>query len=64
MFNVEKAVAAALVLSLVLALVSCDMQKGPAERVGQQIDNKIDKAGQQIEKAGAAVRDAGKGDKK
>lgn len=60
-----KTVSAALVMSaLLLVLSGCQKQEGPAERAGKEIDKTMDKAGQQIEKAGDSIQDAAKGDKK
>ena len=38
--------------------------EGPAEHAGKEVDKAVDKAGQQIEKAGDRIQDAAKGDKK
>ncbi len=51
-------------LILILGLVGCPQKEGPAEHAGKEVDKAMDKAGQQIEKAGDNVRDAAKGDKK
>jgi hypothetical protein len=54
-------VSAALVVSaLFVALPGCEKQ-GPAERAGESIDNAVDKTGDQIEKAGDAIKDTAKG---
>jgi hypothetical protein len=34
------------------------------ERAGKEVDQAVDKTGQQIEKAGDAIQDAAQGDKK
>jgi hypothetical protein len=49
---------------LAVALFGCQKQQGPAERAGKQIDNAVDKTGQQIEKAGDKIEDAAKDAKK
>jgi len=49
---------------LILGLVGCQQKEGPAEHAGKEVDKAMDKAGQQIEKAGESVQDAAKGDKK
>jgi hypothetical protein len=60
-----KAIGAALVMSaLLVALPGCQKQEGPAERAGKSLDNAAAKAGQQVEKAGDAIQDAAKGNKK
>jgi len=65
MMKLGKTVSAALAMSVLLAtLGGCEGQKGPAERAGKGIDNTVDKAGQQIEKAGESIQDTAKGDKK
>lgn len=49
---------------LVLGLAGCPQKEGPAEHAGKEVDKAMNKAGQQIEKAGESVQDAAKGDKK
>ncbi len=57
-------VSAALIMSaLLVALPGCEKQ-GPAEQAGKSIDNAADKTGDQIEKAGDAIKDTAKGDNK
>ena len=53
-------VTAATALALVLA--GCPQKEGPAEHAGKAIDKAVDKAGQQIEKAGEKVQDAANGE--
>ena len=57
-------VSAALVMSALLALLAGCEREGPAEGAGKEVDKAVDKAGQQIEKAGDRIQDAAKGDKK
>ncbi|MFZ0469939.1 MAG: hypothetical protein WAL92_13540 [Thiogranum sp.] len=58
-------VSAALVASaLLLALPGCERNEGPAEQAGKSIDNAATKAGDQIEKAGDAIKDTAQGDNK
>jgi len=65
MMKFGKTVSAALVMSaLLVALAGCQKQEGPAEQAGKNVDNAVDKAGEQIEKAGDSIQDAAKGDKK
>lgn len=60
-----KTVAAALLMSALLALqYGCQKHEGPAEHAGKEVDKAMDKAGQQIEKAGDNLQDAAKGNKK
>ncbi|WP_163338692.1 hypothetical protein [Desulfopila sp. IMCC35008] len=58
MSNLKKILIAVLFGFLSLTVVSCD-QKGPAEKVGENIDKGIEKTGETIEKAGKAVEEAG-----
>ena len=54
-------ISAALVTSaLLIAISGCE--KGPAEKAGESIDNAVEKTGEQIEKAGDAIKDTAKGD--
>jgi predicted small lipoprotein YifL len=60
-----KTVSVAMVMSaLLVALAGCQQQEGPAEQAGKNVDNAVDKAGEQIENAGDNIQDAAKGDKK
>ena len=60
-----RTIRAALVMSaLLMALPGCQKQEGPAERAGKEIDKAVDKAGQQIERAGEKIQDAASGNKK
>ena len=56
--------ASLLISALLAALVGCQKQEGPAEHAGKEVDKAMDKAGQQIEKAGDRIQDAARGDKK
>ena len=49
---------------LVAGLSACEKKEGPAERAGKEIDKTVDKAGQQLEKAGQSIQDAAKDAKK
>jgi hypothetical protein len=49
---------------LIAALSACQKQEGPAERAGKEVDKVVDKAGQQLEKAGSTLQDASKGERK
>jgi hypothetical protein len=65
MMKLVHTVGAALAMSaLLVALSGCQKQEGPAEHAGKQIDKSLEKAGQQMEKAGDSIQDAAKGDKK
>lgn len=51
-------------LTILLAATLTACQKpGPAEQAGKKIDEAVDNAGQQIEKAGEKIQDTAKGDK-
>jgi len=50
--------------TLAVFVAGCPQKEGPAEHAGKEVDKAVDKAGQQIEKAGSSVRDAAKGDDK
>jgi hypothetical protein len=50
--------------ALAMVLAGCPQKEGPAEHAGKEVDKAMDKAGQQIEKAGEKVQDAAKGDSK
>ena len=63
MIKLRDTVGVALVMgALLLALSGCQ-KEGPAEHAGKAVDQTVDKAGQQIEKAGDSIQDATKGDK-
>jgi predicted small secreted protein len=49
---------------LVAGLSGCQKEEGPAERAGKAMDNAVDNAGKQIEKAGEKIQDAAKDAKK
>jgi hypothetical protein len=64
MMKLGETVSAALVMGALLAALSgCQKQEGPAEHAGKEIDKAVEKAGQQIKKAGDSIQDAAKGDK-
>jgi hypothetical protein len=64
MMKLGETVSAALVMGALLAALSgCQKQEGPAEHAGKEIDKAVERAGQQIEKAGDSIQDAAKGDK-
>ena len=50
--------------ALVLALIGCQKPEGPAEHAGKELDKAVEKAGQQIERAGDKIQDAAKGNRK
>lgn len=64
MMKLRDTVGAALVMSALLLALSGCQKEGPAEHAGKAVDQTVDKAGQQIEKAGDSIQDAAKGDKK
>jgi hypothetical protein len=50
--------------ALLVALPGCQRREGPAEHAGREVDKAVEKAGQQMEKAGDRIQDATKGDNK
>lgn len=56
--------AAAAATALVATLAACPQKEGPAEHAGKEVDKAMDKAGQQVEKAGEKIQDAAKGEDK
>jgi len=61
MIKLGKRVLTALVMSALIAGLSCCQKKeGPVERAGKQIDKAVEKAGQQIEKTGERIEDTAK----
>ncbi|WP_153115826.1 hypothetical protein [Rhodocyclus tenuis] len=59
MISSRKALGAAMFASAVLLLASgCQKQEGPVERAGKQVDNAVTKSGEQIEKAGEAIKES------
>jgi len=64
MIKLGKSASTVLLVSAVLAtLFGCQKQEGPAERAGKEVDNAVQSAGQQIEKAGENIQNAAKGNK-
>lgn len=65
MNKLGKTVSAAVAVAFMFAaLPGCQKQEGPVERAGKEVDKVVDKAGQQVEKAGETIQDAAKGEKK
>ena len=59
-----QAISTALAMSaLLVALPGCDKQEGPMEQAGKKVDQGVEDAGKQIEKAGDNIQDAAKLDK-
>jgi hypothetical protein len=62
--KIVQTIGAALAMSaLLVALPGCDKQEGAMEQTGKIIDQGVENAGEQIEKAGDTVQDAAKLDK-
>ena len=40
-----------------LGITGCDMDEGPAEKVGEDIDNAVEETGEAIENVGDKIRD-------
>ena len=51
-------IASALLVSGMLVTLSACEQQGPAETAGAKIDDAVEKAGEQMEKASDSIRDA------
>ena len=57
-------ISACLAMSVLLvALPGCEKQEGPMEQAGKKVDQGVEDAGKQIEKAGDNIQDAAKLDK-
>ena len=57
--NPVKIVNTAVVIgALFAALSGCQKHEGPAEQAGKGIDNAVERAGEQMEKAGDQIKDA------
>lgn len=50
--------------ALVLVSFGCQKTEGPAERAGKQLDQTVDKAGQQVQRAGEKIQNAASDAKK
>ncbi len=60
--KISRNVPAALAIgALMIALSGCDMNKGPAEEAGENIDKATEQAGEKIEEAGEKIQDAAEG---
>lgn len=59
--NITSLLAAGL---LVTAISGCQKEEGPAERAGKAMDNAVENAGKQLEKAGEKIQDAAEEAKK
>lgn len=40
------------------ALTACEDEEGPAEKLGKQVDESVDQAGQELEKAADKIEEA------
>jgi hypothetical protein len=56
MFTCKKILVAVLLGCLSIAVVSCETE-GPAEKVGEKIDQPVEKAGDKAEEAGEAIKE-------
>jgi hypothetical protein len=59
-----KSVMALAMSALIVGLSGCEQKEGPAARAGKELDTGLQKAGQQIEKAGEKIQNAAKDAKK
>lgn len=65
MIKCKNAAVAVLAMGMMaVALIGCQKQEGPAERAGKEVDQTINKAGEQIEKAGEKIQNAAEDAKK
>jgi len=62
--NTGKYLAAATAAAALAVFLAACQKEGPAEHAGKEVDKAMDKAGQQIEKAGEKVQDTAKGEDK
>lgn len=46
----------AIAISMAVLLASCEEDKGPAEKIGQQVDEAVDKMAEQVESEGPAEK--------
>ena len=60
MMKICKSVSAALAMSVLLVGLS-GCHQGPAERAGKNIDKTVEKAGEQVERAGKRIPEDAKG---
>lgn len=57
--KLARSINAALIMGVVVAtLAACDMNKGPAEKAGEKLDDATEQAGEAIEEAGEKIQDA------
>jgi hypothetical protein len=62
MLNSSKNTGIALAVGLLIAATSgCQKQEGPAEQAGKAVDQAVQRAGQQLEKAGDSLQDTARG---
>jgi hypothetical protein len=64
MTELGESVSAVLITGAFLAALSGCQKEGPAEKAGREVDKAVEKVAQQIAKAGDAIQDAAKDDKK
>ncbi len=56
--------ATVMLCGLLASLAACQPPEGPAKKAGKEVDNAVGQVGQQVQKAGASIEDAAKGQKK
>jgi hypothetical protein len=59
-----KTTTALVMCGMLAALTACQKPEGPAEKAGKEVDKAVGQVGQQVQKAGASIEDAAKGEKK
>jgi len=60
--KMKKALPLLLSGAVLLFALGCEKQEGPAEKAGKEIDQGLDKVGQQMEKAGDKLKDKADGE--
>ncbi|WP_076591405.1 hypothetical protein [Herminiimonas arsenitoxidans] len=60
MIKYKRSAVAVLAIGMLALTLSACQKEGPAEKAGKEVDQTMNKAGQQIEKAGDKIQDAAK----
>ncbi|MES2027419.1 MAG: hypothetical protein V4448_17875 [Pseudomonadota bacterium] len=60
MIKYKSSAVAVLAIGMLALTLSACQKEGPAEKAGKEVDQTMNKAGQQIEKAGDKIQDAAK----
>ena len=60
--KLSKSVGTALIMgALLVALSACDVNEGPAEEAGKNVDEATERVGEKMEEAGEDIQDAAQG---